>query len=129
MRYLLDTNALLWLLAGSDRVSDATRDVLADPLNDVFVSAVNAWEIAIKVALGKLDAPPDVRGWLPLEVAASKLGVLPITLDHAVGVEYLPLYHTDPFDRLLIAQAIAEGMTIVSDDRLFDQYGVRLMRC
>lgn len=129
MRYLLDTHVLLWLLAGSDRVSDATRNVLADPLNDVFVSAVNAWEIAIKVALGKLDAPSDVQGWLPMEVAASRLGVLPITLDHAVGVEHLPLHHADPFDRLLIAQAIAEGMTIVSDDRLFGQYGVRLMRC
>jgi PIN domain nuclease of toxin-antitoxin system len=129
VRFLLDTHVLLWLLAGSDRVSDQTREVLADPHNDVFVSAASAWEIAIKVGLRKLDVPPDVRSWLPSELAASRLATLPISLGHALGVERLPPHHADPFDRLLIAQALAEDMVLVSNDHQLERYEVRLMRC
>jgi PIN domain nuclease of toxin-antitoxin system len=129
VRFLLDTHTLLWLLAGSERVSEQTREVLADPRNAVFVSVVCAWEIAIKVALGKLEVPPDVRSWLPAEIVASRLATLPITLDHALAVEHLPPHHTDPFDRLLIAQAIAENLTIVTGDAQFERYEVRVIRC
>jgi PIN domain nuclease of toxin-antitoxin system len=129
VRLLLDTHVLLWLLAGSERVSDEVREVLADPRNEVFVSAASGWEIAIKVGLGKLDVPPDVRSWLPVELTASRLTILPISLDHALGVENLPAHHADPFDRVLIAQALAEDMVLVSNDHQIDRYEIRLMHC
>ena len=129
MKILLDTHVLLWLLAGSERVSEQARSLLADPHNDVFVSVASAWEIAIKVALGKLDVPPDVRSWLPAELAASRLTTLPITFDHALSVEHLPPHHADPFDRLLIAQALAEEMVLVSNDHQFARYDIRVIRC
>jgi PIN domain nuclease of toxin-antitoxin system len=129
MNFLLDTHVLLWLLAGSPRIGDDLYATLSDPRHTVYVSATSAWEIAIKVGLGKLDVPPDLHHWLPAEIAAAGLTVLPIGLDHALGVERLPSHHTDPFDRLLIAQAIADDLTLVSADRAFAAYDVRLLRC
>jgi PIN domain nuclease of toxin-antitoxin system len=126
---LLDTNALLWWLAGSRRLGRQARSSIGDPHNLVYVSAASAWEIAIKVALGKLDVPPNVATWLPAELAANRLTPLPIALSHALEVERLPQHHTDPFDRLLIAQAIAEGLTIVTGDAQFQRYNVPLVRC
>ena len=129
MKFLLDTHVLIWLLAGSTRVSPDLYDLLSNPVHAVYVSAASAWEIAIKVGLGKLEMPSNLEHWLPAEIAAAGLKVLPIQLDHALGVELLPRHHTDPFDRLLIAQAVAEDLTLVSADRAFDAYDVRLMRC
>jgi PIN domain nuclease of toxin-antitoxin system len=126
--FLLDTHVLLWLLAGDERVSDRTRSTLTDPRNGVFVSAASAWEIAIKVGLGKLDVPPALQTWLPQQLATSRLAVLPITIDHALGVERLPTHHTDPFDRLLVAQAIGEDLVLVSGDRHLERYDIRVMR-
>ena len=129
MSFLLDTNVLLWLLAGSERVDEQTRSMLADPRNTILVSVVSGWEIAIKVGLGKLNVPPNIAGWLPGALATSRLRVLPITLAHALGVEHLPPHHGDPFDRLLIAQAIEEDLTLVSADAQFERYGVSVIRC
>jgi PIN domain nuclease of toxin-antitoxin system len=126
---LLDTNALLWLLADDGRVSDWTRRLVADRRNQVYVSAVSAWEMAIKVSLGKLSAPPDIGVWLPREMAASGLTPLPISIEHASGVEQLPPHHADPFDRLLIAQARAEELTIVTADSQLERYEVQVVRC
>ncbi len=128
MRVLLDTHVLLWLLAGSERVSDRTRSLLADPSNDVFTSVASAWEIAIKVGLGKLNVPPALVTWLPQQLAASRLAVLPITIEHALGVERLPAHHADPFDRLLVAQAMAEDLVLATGDRYLERYDVRVMR-
>ncbi|MBA2450913.1 MAG: type II toxin-antitoxin system VapC family toxin [Chloroflexi bacterium] len=128
MRVLLDTHVLLWLLAGSERVSDRTRSLLADPSNDVFTSVASAWEIAIKVGLGKLNVPPALVTWLPQQLAASRLAVLPITIEHALGVERLPTHHADPFDRLLVAQAMAEDLVLATGDRYLERYDVRVMR-
>lgn len=88
-----------------------------------------AWEIAIKVGLRKLAVPPNVDGWLPERLNADRFVPMPVTLEHALGVERLPSHHRDPFDRLLIAQAATEDMTIVTRDRAFDLYAVRLLRC
>jgi PIN domain nuclease of toxin-antitoxin system len=129
MSYLLDTHVLIWLLAGSPDLSQHVLDILSDPRHAVSVSVASAWEMAIKVGLGKLELPPDVRHWLPGELAAADLSVLPVTLEHALGVERLPRHHADPFDRLLIAQARAGGHTLVSADRIFDRYDVPLLRC
>jgi PIN domain nuclease of toxin-antitoxin system len=128
VRYLIDTHILLWLLAGSPRIGPDLANTLADPRHTVLVSAVSAWEIAIKRALGKLNVPPDLEHWLPAEIAAAGLNVLPIHIEHALAVERLPSHHADPFDRLLIAQALTGGLTIVSADHAFDHYDVALLR-
>jgi PIN domain nuclease of toxin-antitoxin system len=90
----------------------------------VFLSVASTWEIANKVALGTLDLPPQLHDWLPAELDAAGLRLLPINLTHTLGVEALPRHHRDPFDRLLIVQAIAEGLTIVTADRVFAMYDV-----
>lgn len=129
MKLLLDTAPLLWLLLGSERVTPSTRDLLADSGNDLYASAVSAWEMAIKLALGKLPVPPTIGQWLPGELAAMRATPLPITIAHATAVEWLPRHHRDPFDRLLIAQAMVEGLTVVTADRLFERYTVPLIPC
>jgi PIN domain nuclease of toxin-antitoxin system len=101
---------------------------MADPLNDVFVSAASAWEIALKSSLGKLTIPPDIATWLPAQLATARMTPLPISVFHAATVARLPLHHSDPFDRLLIAQAAADKLTIITRDAQFEQYDVRLVR-
>jgi PIN domain nuclease of toxin-antitoxin system len=120
---------MLWLLQEDPRFRPVTREIVANPQNDVFVSAVTPWEIAIKARLGKLAVPPNMGDWLPAWLVTNRLTELPVSFAHAVGVEYLPLYHGDPFDRLLIAQARAENLTLVSTDAHFERYEVRLIRC
>ena len=129
MNLLLDTHALLWVLAESPRLGPATRQLLANPLNDVLVSAVSAWEIAIKATLGKLSVPPDIANWLPAQLANNRMTPLPITVAHAAGLERLPMHHNDPFDRLLIAQARVENLAVVTADQRFRQYEVRVIGC
>jgi PIN domain nuclease of toxin-antitoxin system len=119
MRLLLDTHALLWWLAG-EGLGDQARDAISDPANLVMVSAASAWEISIKKALGKLSAPGD----LERQVAASGFTPLPISLSHGLAAGQLPRHHDDPFDRMLIAQALAQGLTIVTHDKRFTDYDV-----
>ena len=123
MRLLLDTHALLWFLEGSDKLRRAARQVIDDAANTVFVSAVSAMEVTTKVRLGKLaealamnfEVEILVRGFLPL----------PITLAHAERAGGMPGEHRDPFDRLLIAQALVEDLTLVSNEAIFDGFGVK----
>jgi PIN domain nuclease of toxin-antitoxin system len=116
---LLDTHALLWLLAGDERVEGA-RTAIEDARASVLVSAVCVWEAAIKSALGKLRVPDD----LPERLDAFAFERLPISDVHAWTVRGLPSIHDDPFDRLLTAQAMCERATIVSADAVFDAYAV-----
>ncbi|MHB8620203.1 MAG: type II toxin-antitoxin system VapC family toxin [Chloroflexota bacterium] len=129
MRLLLDTNALLWWLAGGERIRPGTRAIVADPANDVYVSAATAWEIAIKRVLGRLEVAEDVATWLPRELSGNRFLGLPISLDHALAVERLPKLHTDPFDRLIIAQAEQERLTIVTGDSQLAGYGRPVVLC
>ncbi len=122
MRLLLDTHALLWWLADEGLTAQA-RGAIADPANLVVVSAASAWEISIKKALGKLVAPDD----LEQQVLANDFLPLPISIAHGVTAGELARHHEDPFDRMLIAQAYAEGLTIVTRDKRFDDYGVALL--
>ena len=128
MRLLLDTNALLWALMQPALLRGA-RPAVEDPVNLVLVSMVCAWEIAIKLALGKLNAPRDAASWLPRQLQLKRFDLLPVSLDHALAVEHLPLHHRDPFDRLIVAQAKTENLTLVTGDRGFEPYGVPLLRC
>lgn len=118
MRLLLDTHVVLWVLADHRSLSSASRAAIADPENDVAVSAASAWEIAIKRALGRLSAPDDLETVLE----ASGFEPLPITVGHALGAGALPPHHGDPFDRMLVAQALAEGYTLMTRDSRFADY-------
>jgi PIN domain nuclease of toxin-antitoxin system len=122
VRLLLDTHALLWWLADESLTTQA-RDAIADPANLVKVSAASAWEISIKKALGKLAAPDD----LEQQLQTGGFTPLPISIAHGVAAGQLPRHHEDPFDRMLIAQAFAEGLTIVTRDKRFEDYGVALL--
>jgi len=130
VKLLLDAHALIWALFEPEHLAEAARREIVDPDNDVYVSAATAWEIAIKAGLGKLPAPPpDLQDWLPNRLTADRFVPLPVALEHALSVERLPSHHRDPFDRLLIAQASAEGMSIVTRDPAFGRYDVPLLRC
>lgn len=126
---LLDTHVLLRALSAPERLSEAARAAIMDPRNRVCVSAASAWEIAIKVALGKLQVPPDVAVWLPRELDANRFESLAIDLRHALALERLPLHHTDPFDRMLVAQAMIEALVVVTADKQIEAYKLPTLRC
>jgi PIN domain nuclease of toxin-antitoxin system len=123
LRLLLDTHVLIWVFDGHAGFSAAARRAIADGQNEVFVSAVTAWEIAIKRALGKLEVQGDYLQGLD----RYRFTPLNITTEHAMAVEHLPAHHTDPFDRLLIAQAQHEDLVIVTRDERFAEYDVRII--
>ncbi len=122
-RLLLDTHVFLWWLADAPQLGEPARAAIGDERNEVFVSAVSGWEIAIKRAAGKLRAPDD----LDALVEDSGFSHLPITFFHGEQAGALPPHHRDPFDRMLIAQAQAEGLVIVTRDLFIPLYGVRTL--
>ena len=124
MKLLLDTRALLWAFAAPTELSLRAREAIVDGNNAVYASAVNAWEITIKKALGKLSAPDDYEAQLD----EKRFFRLDITTEHALAVGDLPNVHRDPFDRLLVAQALVEKMTIVTCDSDIAQYGVNVIK-
>jgi len=125
VRFLLDTHTLLWWLDGDRRLSRRARNAIADEDNSVLVSAASAWEIATKVRLGELPGAIEVAAELPAIVRRQSFEPLPIAIVHALRAGNLPGPHRDPFDRMLIAQAQAEDLGLVSNERVFDAYGVR----
>jgi len=122
---LLDTHALLWFLNDDPFLSVTAKTLIEDPANRKFVSIATCWEIAIKVGVHKLDLGEPATTFLPRELASNHFDLLEIELRHATFVESLPHHHRDPFDRLVIAQAMIESIPIVSADVAFDLYGVR----
>lgn len=127
MRLLLDTQVFLWSIAATERLSRRARRVIEDGANDVFLSAASAWEIAIKAGLGRLSLPDDPERFVPEQMSANAFQPLPVELRHALAVFGLPKVHSDPFDRLLVAQAIAEGLTIVTSDERLGDYPVKVL--
>jgi len=125
VRVLLDTHTLLWWLDGDRRVSRRARHTIADEENTVLISAASAWEIATKVRLGKLPGAIEVAAELPAILRQQRFEPLPISIVHALRAGNLPGPHRDPFDRMLIAQAQDEDLVLVSNERIFDAYGVR----
>jgi PIN domain nuclease of toxin-antitoxin system len=123
MRLLLDTHTLLWWLDDHPTLSQEARHAISSPHSEVFVSAVTAWEIVIKKRLGKLKMPSG----LDRELAAQRFAALPVTVEHALAVDKLPDHHEDPFDRMLVAQAMVEGMTLVTRDRDIRKYRVAVI--
>jgi PIN domain nuclease of toxin-antitoxin system len=123
MNYLLDTHVLLWVLQSPEMLTAEARATIVDPRQSVFVSAVSAVEIAIKRALGKLDAPDTLLE----EVERRGFSHCPLHYRHGERLSRLPPHHHDPFDRLLLAQAIEEGLTLVTHDRKFEPYGIHVL--
>lgn len=126
MKLLLDTHAFLWWIADDERLSSKARRAIGDGRNEILVSAVSAWEIVVKHELGRLTLPEAPDKFVPSQLRANAFGALPATVSHALAVARLPLLHRDPFDRLLIAQAMVEGLTMVSADEDLRRYPVRV---
>ena len=127
MKYLLDTAVWLWSVGPVERLSREGRELLGDTTKEVYFSAASAWEISIKASLGKLRLPASPEAYIPKRLADQAIRSLPVFQRHALKVYSLPWHHQDPFDRLLIAQAQAEGMTILTADREFEKYDVAIL--
>ena len=121
---LLDTHAMLWFFWDDARLSGSAKSLIEDADTRKLVSIASCWEIAIKVGLGKLDLGEPSGSFLSREIARNNFEFLPISLHHVTAAESLALHHRDPFDRLLIAQAMVENLSLVGADVVFDQYGV-----
>lgn len=121
MNYLLDTHVFLWALGNPNALSREARQLIQDPKYSVFVSAVSSVEISIKQALGKLEAPPG----LEKEIEQRGFQELPLTYTHGSRMVELPSYHQDPFDRMLLAQALHEGLILITRDKKLKQYPVK----
>jgi PIN domain nuclease of toxin-antitoxin system len=126
LRLLLDTHALLWWLAGDSRIESKAQDLITDPANDILVSSVSLWEIVVKVRVGKLEA--DI-GEIVAAIDAQGFEMLDIHPKHLEELVGLPMHHKDPFDHLLIAQAVAEGLTFLSQDKHTSAYPVAHVTC
>lgn len=124
MRVLLDTQVFLWVVSGAPDLSAKARRIVLDAGNDLYLSLVSAWEMAIKISLGKLKLTDPIESFIPDELQANDIRLLEIDFRHVAGVVSLPFHHRDPFDRLLISQAQVEDLPILSADRLLDRYRV-----
>ena len=127
MRLLLDAHTILWFAAGDPQLSAGARTVIEDTSNRPVVSIASVWEMAIKVSLGKLGLGMDLATFVQGHITGNGIELLSITPAHIAGIISLPFHHRDPFDRLLIAQALAEGIPIVGCDSHFASYGVTLV--
>ena len=125
MKLLLDTHALLWFLGGSPRLSSTARAAIEDPVSVRLFSAASAWEIAIKVSLGKLELHAPFAELVPGQLRANGIDLLALEPEHFNELLRLPMHHRDPFDRLMVAQARVEGATLISADAAMDAYPIR----
>jgi PIN domain nuclease of toxin-antitoxin system len=123
MNYLLDTHVFLWALGDFEKLKPKVAKIIRDTRHGVFVSAVTSMEIAIKSALGKLEAPDDLED----EIGLRGFSHLPLQFRHGTVLRSLPMHHQDPFDRMLISQALQEGLTIITHDQKFGRYPVEVL--
>lgn len=127
MRLLLDTQCWLWWFAQPEKLNESVIEKIADEANELWFSVASVWEISIKVSIGKLPLPEPIGDYVSTRMTQLGAMSLEITAAHAVRVSGLPLHHRDPFDRMLIAQAQLENMTLVSADLMFQKYDVALL--
>lgn len=125
MRLLVDTHAFLWFVAGDERLSSRPRRRIEDPAHDKFLSVASIWEAAIKASLGKLTLSVSLDAVIDEGAVKNGITLLDVRREHAAAVERLPFHHRDPFDRLLVCQAMIEKMDIVSADAALDSYAIR----
>lgn len=121
MRYLIDTHVFLWFVSNTEELSQIARTLIEDSQNEIFISIASLWEISIKTAIGKLNINGNYESVID-DVNDNSIQVLPINFAHTVEQNTLPFHHRDPFDRIIISQAIVENMNFISADRVFDDY-------
>jgi PIN domain nuclease of toxin-antitoxin system len=126
-RLLLDTHVFLWWIDDAPELTPKARRAIADAQNECSLSVASCWDLAIKSSLGKIRFAVPIEQFLSEHLAANGITLLDITLRHATRVENMPFHHRDPFDRLIIAQALTEKMTIVSADKTFSRYGAKVL--
>ena len=124
MKLLLDAHTFLWFVWDEAQLTNDAKALIVNPTNQKLISTAMYWEIAIKVSIGKLDLGEPYRAFMHREIARNHFDLLHVSVDHAAAVSVLPLHHRDPFDRMLIAQAMVEQIPIVSGDRAFDAYPI-----
>ena len=129
MKYLLDTVAWMWSVGPTEKLGEAALEIFSDGKEELYLSAASSWEVVIKTQLGKLELPEPPNSYIPKRLAAQGIHSLTITQSHTLKVYELLRHHADPFDRLIIAQAIVEGMTILTADRIFEKYPVEVLWC
>ena len=125
MRILLDTHAFLWFILDDPQLGTKARAMIEDPANDIEISPASYWELAIKISLRKYSLPKPYQQFMESQIAINEFRILHIEPKHTSLITTMPLHHKDPFDRLLVAQAIVEGIPIISVDEQLDPYGVR----
>ncbi len=127
MRALLDTNCFLWFITDSDKLTDSVRSFITDLENVLYLSAASLWEIAVKISIGKLELLSPFHVLIPEQLTANTIDILPIETPHLSRMISLPFHHRDPFDRLIIAQALAEDIPLISTDTAFRKYDVKII--
>jgi len=125
MKLLLDTHAFLWFITDDPALSSEAKSLIENPDNDVFLSVASLWEMAIKVSIGKLTIKQPFDVFMTEQIRLNSISLLNISIDHVNLITSLPFHHRDPFDRLLIAQAMAEQLSLVSADVIFDSYDIK----
>ena len=126
-RLLLDTHAFLWWVNDAPEMTAAARSTISDGNNECYLSLASCWEMSIKSSLGKLRLAKPIERFVSEQLTANGFTLLNIELRHTAKVEKLPFYHRDPFDRLLIAQAMTEKMTLITADKAMTEYGVKVL--
>lgn len=127
MKILLDTHIFLWWINDDKRLSKRFRELIADTQNEIYLSAASCWEIAIKSQLGRISFKEPIEKFIPEQISVNGFRPLPIEVSHALYVYNLPSHHSDPFDRLLIAQSILEGIPLMTTDKVFKKYKIPLI--
>ena len=127
MRYLLDTHVFIWWAIEDPRLSADMLEAIADPANQLYLSAASTWEMMIKSRLGKLRLPSAAESFIADQLRSNRVEPLPITIEHTLALGSLESFHKDPFDRMLIAQARHENLTLLTDDPLIRQYRVKTL--
>jgi PIN domain nuclease of toxin-antitoxin system len=127
MKILLDTHVFLWVMMGDKHLSEKARQAYLDPANSIYLSAASFWEIGIKTSLGKLSLKKEWLKGIEEQMKANTIQWVPLERSHCAQVSKLPFHHRDPFDRMLIAQALVEDLALLSGDPRFAAYGVNCL--
>ena len=129
MDILLDTQVILWAISGDKRLSPKGRNIFLDPENKLYFSVAGYWEIAIKVSIGKLRLSAQWPKIIQREVKRNFISILPVTIEHCNRIVELPFHHRDPFDRIMIAQALVEKLVLLSADSQVEKYEIEVIGC
>jgi PIN domain nuclease of toxin-antitoxin system len=129
MKFLLDTSVFLWGVVAEHKLNPTAQEVLTSSSSELYFSAVGSWEVAIKFALGALSLPKAPSEYVPYAMRLWSMRTLNITQEHALRAGELPLHHRDPFDRMMIAQAVSEQMILLTADRVIQKYEVEMIFC